>query len=188
MDLLPFYQSLSLSSSLFSHPSQLHGIGHTYRVMVLAHTLSEAIQRPDIQRPAVAAAFIHDMAREHDGYCTNHGRWAAERVFPLHEKLFRSLGVDPKHFENIKAAVSNHSLPHDLEKSNPAYITSAILKDADALDRIRLSESNLDVSFLRFPESWELIPFARELYFMGRNVKFHNFAEVLEFAELINQK
>lgn len=188
MELTKFYRSLSLSDSLFAHPSALHGVGHTYRVMLLSLKLSESIGHPELKKSAVAAAFIHDLAREHDGYCTDHGEWAAENILPHYREKFESFGIDALALNHIKTAVKFHSVFDDPPKDHSAYMLTAVLKDSDALDRIRLSEDNLNVSFLRFEESRELINFARRLYFESRNINFFNFAEVVEFAELINQK
>jgi len=76
----------------------------------------------------------------------------------------------------------------ELDRSDPAWCLAAILKDSDALDRIRLGDGNLDTSFLRFRESVGMIDFARQLYFSSRYVNFHNFTGVLEHVSSINQR
>lgn len=139
-------------------------------------------------KPTIAAAFIHDMARQHDGYCTAHGLWAVEQKLPLYRSFFYSFDISKTDLDLMATAIQYHSLTVELDFNHPAYLMTAIVKDADALDRIRLSDVNLDKSYLRFSESNNLIEFAREFYFATRNLNFYNFAEVIEFAELINQK
>lgn len=188
MDSTGFYLHLRLMPDQFDHASKLHGLGHTYRVMVLVHRLCFLVKMESLAPAAIAAAYVHDMAREHDGYCTQHGRWAAQRKLPGLKEYFMEQGLSPVELEQVALAVEYHSLQEELPDQHPAWPLTALLKDADALDRIRLGESNLDTAFLRFPESKKLIGFARALYLSGRNTNFYNFAEALEFANQINQK
>lgn len=187
MENVAFFSKLALKGSYFDQRSSLHGIGHTYRVMVHAHELSITLNRSDLLYPVLAAAFVHDMARKHDGFCCHHGLWAVERKVPLFKAFFMDHGVCDNDLALLSIAVENHSRPEELERNNPAYVATAILKDADALDRIRLGENNLDQRYLRFKESKGLVGFARSLYLSSHKEKFHNFTEVLSHAHLINQ-
>jgi len=188
MNTRKFFAGLVLQTSHFDHAGDLHGIAHTYRVMILVHQLSILLNRKDLALPALAAAFIHDMARQHDGYCTMHGKWAAENKLPLFKDFFLDTGIREQDLLLIAVAIENHSLMKELEPHNPAFLLTAILKDADALDRIRLGEGNLDKKFLRINKSKGLIDFARKLYFSSCNLIFHNFTEILDYTNLINQK
>ncbi|HSW62825.1 MAG TPA: hypothetical protein VLH56_05910 [Dissulfurispiraceae bacterium] len=69
-------------------------------------------------------------------------------------------------------------------------IPLAILKDADALDRIRLGEGNLKPEFLRLSVSAELIGYARELYFAAlQREKCCSFEECLALSsELLRRR
>ncbi len=148
MDLIP--PAFTLKDEYFSNRSILHGIHHTYRVLCHCNVLGNMLKLKRETRLAQCAAFIHDMARRHDGTCRQHGAWAAEEKVPIFKDLFYSIGVSPNDIPEIKSAVVNHSDPSDLSKGDPHYLTTAILKDADALDRIRLGNDNLDIEFLRF--------------------------------------
>lgn len=182
------FNKFTLFQTCFNHPSQLHGINHTYRVMSHIINLCEK-HNLNIHLPAaLTAAFIHDMARQHDGYCTEHGKWAVEKKMPLFRDFFKDINLNENEIEQIAVAVEYHSLPDELEKDHPAYIVTALLKDADALDRVRLGDDNLDPGFLRLEKSKELIGFAKKLFLSSSNIKFSSFTEVLEFAKLINQK
>lgn len=188
MKLPAWYRNFSLFEDQFDHPSELHGINHTYRVMVHVHFLGNSNFTEKTIQLAMCATFIHDMARQHDGYCTDHGRWAAERKLPQFEEFFFEIGVAKKDIPLIRTAITNHSLKEELEPTHPAWEVTALLKDADALDRIRLGEDNLDASFLRLKNSSKFIPFAIDLYFSTRNRKFSSFDEVLKTAEIIQLK
>jgi len=173
---------LVLLERYFDFKSSLHGAGHTYRVMCNSLVLGKRLKMWRESRLALCAAFIHDMARKDDGNCTMHGAWAAEEKVPVFRDLFLSIGVMPNEIDEIRMAVTNHSLPEELPSFHDYYVTTAILKDADALDRIRLGDHNLKPDFLRFGESRELIPFAQELYFRTKGVIDLDFDKALKIA------
>jgi HD superfamily phosphodiesterase len=187
MQLHSFIEALVLEPSHFDHPSDLHGIGHTYRVMTLGMHLALESGFTELAGPVLAAAFVHDMARKHDGYCTEHGRWAADQKLPMFRKFFLQHGIQPEFLSHIYTAITHHSLSVELEKEDPAYLLTALLKDADALDRIRLGPENLDPRYLRFSESRALIEPAKQLYKSTRNLKIINFTTVLDSASFTNQ-
>ncbi len=170
-----------LKQDYFDHQSNIHGINHTYRVMY--HVLQIAAEA-GLKREGVAAfcaAYIHDLARLNDGYCTQHGAWASERKFYLFKDLFYKVGLNDEDLEKIEIAVINHSITKELDKNNNAYRVTALLKDADALDRIRLGDGNLDISFLRFHESQKMVSRAKEIFFATDKMSFRSFAELLKF-------
>jgi len=182
------YSLFNLKKKYFDFDSSLHGIGHTYRVMCLILYLGQAIRFKREVEISFCAAYVHDLARKHDGYCDQHGLWAVQYKLPEFLTLFKKIGISPQEIDMIKKAVTNHSELKELPLHDEAYKISAILKDADALDRIRLGDNNLDPKFLRFSQSFELINFAKELFMRTHNIKFSSFTEVLKIAELINQK
>jgi HD superfamily phosphodiesterase len=174
--------SFTLLHWYFDHQSDLHGINHTYRVMYHCIRLGEATNLTAPAKLAFMAAFIHDMARRHDGYCTAHGAWAAEIKLPLFSNLFREAGASKAEIKLIYSAVFNHSLPAELDVNDPAAELSAILKDADALDRIRLGNNNLRPECLRFRESLALIEPAKNLFHKCRVQPFDSFGELLSIS------
>jgi len=99
--------------------------------------------------------------------------------------LFYSSGVSRFGIRAIKLAVANHSVSFEIKKGNPYYKTVALLKDADALDRIRIGENNLKVKYLRYPETIELIDFAKELYYQSEPKELESFDELIEIARKI---
>lgn len=158
-------KEFTLLPQYFDTQSLLHGINHTYRVMYHCLELGEVLQCRKASKLAFMGAYIHDMARQHDGYCTEHGSWASIRKLPLFRGLFLAAGASEEDLKLISTAVYQHSLPIDLSTSDHAWQVSALLKDADALDRIRLGENNLMSEFLRFRESILLIEPAKELFY-----------------------
>jgi hypothetical protein len=163
----------------FDNRSLVHGINHTYRVMYHCLELGELTHCLKASLLAFMAAFIHDMARQHDGYCTEHGLWAATQKLPLFLGLFLESGATEGDLKLIGTAVLQHSLPDDIPNSDPAWLVSALLKDADALDRIRLGENNLMPEYLRFHESHALIEPAKLLYYKCPFKPLASFGELL---------
>ncbi len=137
---------------------------------------------------AFCGAFIHDMARKHDGYCVQHGAWAAQHKLPQFRELFFSEGVDNSGLRDIGLAVHNHSIHDEIDVLHSSYKTVALLKDADALDRIRISKNALDPDYLRFPESHELVGFAEDLFYATDELRFESFTEILAIAHKIKNK
>ena len=171
-----------LEDDFFEHYSTLHGKNHTYRVMCHSLYLGDRLNNIQDTRRALCAAFIHDMSRRHDGYCTEHGTWAIREKLPEFRGLFLTMGLSEKDIQAIGAAVENHSAGYELEAEDPFYITTAILKDADALDRFRLGAGNLNPDFIRFNESHDLIPFAKRLYLATQNLFIEDFNAMLDLA------
>jgi HD superfamily phosphodiesterase len=179
------YTTFKLSNNYFDHPSTIHGINHTYRVMYHVLNIGRMAGLNHEIHLAFCAAFIHDMSRMHDGYCTEHGGWAARNKLPEFKGLFLDSGVSRFGIRAIKLAVANHSVRFEIRKENPYYKTVALLKDADALDRIRIGGNNLKVEYLRYPETIKLIDFAKTLYYQSEPKELESFDELIEIAEKI---
>lgn len=175
-------QQFTLLPQYFDTQSLLHGVNHTYRVMYHCLELGEEMQCRKASILAFMGAFIHDMARQHDGYCTVHGSWAATRKLLIFQGLFLASGATEADLKLIAIAVHQHSLPNDLTTSDPAWQVSALLKDADALDRIRLGETNLRTEFLRFRETLTLIEPAKELYYRCPFEPLASFGQLLSLV------
>jgi hypothetical protein len=176
----------NLDPDSFDHQSKIHGIGHVYRVMFHCLKLGLTLELLDEARLAFFAAFIHDLSRKHDGRCTEHGKWAAAEKLILFETLFAKYGIDDTSKDHIRAAIINHSLPGELPKDHPSWTVTAILKDADALDRIRLGENDLDPRYLRFSETINRIWLARELYYATSGKSITRFSEIISVGNMVD--
>jgi hypothetical protein len=181
------YDSINLDRFIlrpeyFDQQSNLHGINHTYRVMYHCLELGEAENLIAQAKLAFMSAFIHDMARCHDGFCTVHGARAAKDKLPAFINLFMDSGASEAEVALISSAVFNHSLPYEMPETDPAAAVTSLLKDADALDRIRLGEDNLRPEYLRFKQSHSLIAPAKELFYKCGAEDLGSFAELLSMA------
>ncbi len=151
------------SPELFRHPSHLHGQAHVARVLIHGLRLVAALGCVEEAPRLWAAVYLHDLARTHDGRCPEHGAWAWSRLQDLpevRERLVRG-GVRPQDWPAIEAAVTIHSCG-ELPAGDPHWRLAALLKDGDALDRVRLGD--LKSKWLRHPEAVAMVPFASSLF------------------------
>jgi hypothetical protein len=152
------------SPSLFTHRSTLHGQAHVARVMAHAFRLIEVTGWTDEAPRLWAAVYLHDIARTHDGLCHVHGSRAVEKLdaLPHLYDLFANGGVVSSDYEAIRTAVVHHCKREELDRAHPHWQLASLLKDADALDRVRLGD--LDARYLRHPASQKMIAFAERLF------------------------
>jgi len=124
-------------------PSWTHGVRHTQRVHIHAQRLTTELGWAESDRRlALAAALWHDIGRRHDGKEPEHGANSAKHAL----KLGLPGALAPDDAELALFAVTFHSL-HDEEGRRAARGLAQperalgllwMLKDADALDRVRL--------------------------------------------------
>jgi len=139
---------------LMRPPSDLHGRGHTARVMVWACVLTRGTHWLE---PVLWAACCHDLRRVNDGPDLGHGfragRWVRRH---LPKRLLQA----PEQLEWIASACDWHVHPdREAQWDHPVLW---YLKDADGLDRVRLYD--LNPRFLRHEETLEWIKPAERLY------------------------
>ena len=156
-------ESLCPLPDIFTHHSQIHGQAHVARVIVHAFLLVDALGLEELSSSVWAAAYIHDIGREHDGGFRNHGQYAIDKVatLPSVKSLLAAGGVHDGDWEGISVAVENHCR-EEIPGNHPHWTLTAILKDADGLDRVRLGD--LDPRYFRFPMTAGLVAFAEALY------------------------
>ncbi len=177
-----------LKQEYFHRHSELHGLGHTYRVMCHVLAIGCELNRIKEKRLAFCAAFVHDMSRRHDGFSLGHGPRAAKEKVTEFMPMFLRNGVGEEDRETIQAAVANHSQYTEFKESSPFYRVTALLKDSDALDRIRLGHGNLNRKYLRFEVSGNLIDMAAELFFASRKITWISFQQMHNLAEDIYKR
>jgi HD superfamily phosphodiesterase len=164
----------------FRRWSSLHGVLHTQRVHVHAQRLTEELEWPAQDRELVlAAALWHDIGRLGDGVEPGHGAGSVGRA----DELNLMAALPDEAAAVVRFAILRHSLPDDGALEHAAGLAEAgdparrladpgralrvlwLLKDADALDRIRLGfGERADPRQLRHRRSVELIGFAESLY------------------------
>ena len=140
------------------HDSDLHGVGHLTRVFILQELICNELEVNNIKinRDALRwAAAAHDVGRHDDGFDPEHG-WRSAKW--MHENF---KDVMPPETLDIATYIVHWHVPSDSEA--PVMTTELkVLKDADALDRVRLGD--LDSSYLRTSVAESLIGLARQLY------------------------
>ncbi|MDO8963416.1 MAG: HD domain-containing protein [Coriobacteriia bacterium] len=134
----------------------IHGVGHTRRVRTHAREIATEVGLVRWELIALdLAALWHDIGRTDDGVDYYHGAKSAGKVvgLGLHD------GVEPIVLETALFAVTHHCgdeahaerAAHRMSDPDASWRVFRILKDADALDRVRLGD--LDASFLRYDAS-----------------------------------
>lgn len=157
----------------FDHPSRIHGRGHTLRVMTLGGILYDRLLRdggrvrPTLYRDLMTAALIHDLGRRNDGVCHEHGRWSGEGKRHIAEEEFLGQRLPEEDWSRIAAAVDAHARPDPIPPWPRGSLT-ALLKDADGLDRVRLSEDP-DPAYFRHPFTAEYLDYAKRLLARGED-------------------
>ncbi len=164
----------------FFHRSRLHGASHTKRVHIHAQRLLEQLGWSEADAELVlCAALWHDIGRVGDGIEPGHGAASAVRA----GVLGLSAHLAPADAAVVRFAIVRHSLRDRGAEECAAELASSedearrlaeperalrvlrLLKDADALDRVRLGfDECADPARLRHPETEALIPFAAQLY------------------------
>ncbi len=148
----------------FAQDSEVHGLEHQARVLLLCLMLAQELNLParDVRVLATAAIF-HDTQRTNDDTDPPHGKASREYYHanvknpdPLVEFLceYHSL-PDEEGYSEIK---NNRQLSKNRSR---AKLLLGIFKDADALDRVRFGIQSLDLNQLRIPVSKELSLIAR---------------------------
>ncbi len=152
-------------ASLFWNATAVHGPAHVARVMVHAFRLIAATGLSDEGPRLWAAVYLHDLARLNDEADPNHGEAAWRRLAdrPDVRALFTRGGVRDEDYPAIRSAVVAHCTDDELVHVPIPHLQLArLLKDVDALDRVRLGE--FDRRYLHYHEALEASEFAKALY------------------------
>lgn len=142
-----------------------HGKLHTARVLFLALAVIQAgkvrLNRAELSQLTNAIVF-HDIGRKNDRVDDGHGK-ASRKIY---EKNAGS-SADPAVCFLIEYHCLNDTLAEEYLQSadiirakKRTWLLYQILKDADALDRVRFGIYDLDVHQLRLPISHKLVPLA----------------------------
>lgn len=144
------------------HQREYHDNIHSARVLFLALSIIQVgkIKLNDTELAQLSSAIVyHDIGRSNDEEDRNHGRASRD----IYEKRYS----DPVTGFLIEYHCHDDDYAENCLKTDPqiknkkrAWLLYQILKDADALDRVRFGISNLDVSYLRLPISHKLVPLA----------------------------
>jgi HD superfamily phosphodiesterase len=155
----------------FVRQSGLHGVRHTQRVHIHAQRLVRELRWPAADADLVlTAALWHDIGRVDDGWDERHGALSVARIADCH--LDASLAEPDARI--VRFAIHHHCLDDDYgrlratDEDDPERSLEVLrlLKDADALDRVRLVDATygVDPKMLRHPCAPSMIDFALELF------------------------
>jgi HD superfamily phosphodiesterase len=144
-----------VDSDLFFRPFGDHGIGHTRRVLYLAINIAEKYDLSEKDKKVLAfACCYHDIGRTNDWTDDSHGAKSTEKV--LYLRLNEKHNLSDDDLKRALELITFHSLDDEMwVKTGVDLLMYQILKDADALDRLRFDD--LDTKYLRLSESKEMI-------------------------------
>lgn len=168
----------------------IHGISHNERVTLLACYIGiqEGLNNEEL-RLVLESAKYHDIGRGFEG---NHGQYSAIIIDRNKEHIFPNLSDDE--INTIKALCHGHSVD-DKKYEEVARLYGIkniekfkrlldVVKDADALDRVRLPRfGGLDERYLRTETSKRIIDFSKELFREYRSIQQNIIKEESENIE-----
>lgn len=156
----------------YLYQSHIHGVAHIERVLLFGGLI--AMQNhcnEEDTKLLLTACSYHDIGRIDDSLDDDHGRRSSE-------KLPSVITLPSEDMAIVQAAIYAHSIDDSrmenvitsfgiYDKARAIRIAK-MLKDADALDRVRVYD--LDPNYLRFPCSCQYVDFANSLYSYYRNL------------------
>ncbi len=160
----------------YLYTSFSHGINHNERVLFWAYflVLHTGLDQTSI-RIVLDGAKYHDIGRRNDLLDPKHGARSADMIGTVVDD---PIYQDPKNLNLLKGIVELHSQSdknaskimkkYKIENEELFDLLFRILKDADALDRVRLTYmkkrfSALNPNYLRIPDSKKLLKAAHSL-------------------------
>ena len=152
-----------IKDDIFYLPFSGHGIMHTRRVLRLALAIADAYDlSADEAKLLALSCCYHDIGRDNDCVDDEHGAKSAAKFLRL--KLNEKHELNTNEVGIVLNLITMHSLNDNLFVGEEREtLLFQILKDADALDRIRFG--GLDIKYLRLVKSRKLIQLAQELYY-----------------------
>jgi len=164
---------MGVTEAQFKYTSPIHGPSHVNRVIYLAMMLCRQHGHGLVMPEVWAAAYLHDLARLDDEPDDMHGHRAVAEYLHQYEDLFIRAGV--RDMQAVAFAVAYHCTPLEATPvGGKADLVLRILKDADALDRVRIGD--LNPKMLRLEYSAGLIKRARALF--AATTAIHDFEHV----------
>lgn len=158
------------------YPSRIHGIEHTSRVTFLATILAKMDALDEhTKKLLITAARLHDIGRIDDRESKEHGAYGKEKI--EQEGLLDEFSSSDRKI--IEFVIEQHSLSREENEKAIAklpfwqrkeyQVVLNYLKDADALDRVRIANESaqLDPSRLRSRTAKELVSFSYQNFQYG---------------------
>ena len=162
-----FRNSINNINTSVLYNSETHGVKHNERVSLMAFFLMCKLNIVDGMDLVLDACKYHDIGRENDLEDSKHGLRSAIKL------NFLSTTYSKLDLLLLKFIVEGHSLDdseyhnllnkYQLNDSKELKKYYNLLKDSDALDRVRIND--LDINYLRNEESKKLSLVAYNLYY-----------------------
>lgn len=165
-----YYFNLFLNNINYSIilDSDVHGLSHIIRTSIYLLIISVLQNIPlDEFKLALECIFYHDIGRVNDIDDDLHGYNATKKIDFLNQKY------NLEEINLIKFVITCHCLEEDsyanvlkyynINNEKAALMILNIVKDADALDRVR-EYPYLDIKFLRTDASKKIVDFAYNFY------------------------
>lgn len=154
---------------LINKNSEIHGLDHILRTSIYALIISINQNISDYDLDIVlTSVFYHDIGRTNDIDDDNHGYNAISKLDFLKDKYSK------KEFDTICCLIAAHCLDDDkyisianefnIANKKKLYKLLCIIKDADALDRVR-EYPYTDIKYLRTKISKQLLKLSYEIYY-----------------------
>jgi len=158
------YRNLLMKKYKNSHETDSHDQMHSARVLCLALLLGSLHKLNHTEMANLATAVVyHDLGRVDDSEDDLHGKRSAE----IFMKTKAASEIDKKlvsflvEYHCLDDCVGNEIIKTNFDDSERTHLLFNIIKDADALDRVRFGKHGLDLSFLRLSESSKMTLVAR---------------------------
>lgn len=148
----------------FDFPENSHDEKHTKRVLLLALLIGNYMKLPKARlRELAEAAIYHDLGRINDEIDNEHGKRSKELYLMDAEKPKRIVEflIEYHCTPDADGYAAIDKLPWLSKDKKTSIMLYNILKDADALDRVRFGIKALDVKQLRLDISKELVLVAK---------------------------
>lgn len=167
--------------------SKIHGLYHSEKVMLFTYIVAKQMNLDPISfQIIIDAALYHDNRRQNDFEDTTHGLASANEIHKIVDSIIYE---DEENLNMLRSIVDIHSQNDNREKINfgnyelstslydKYKILYSILKDADALDRLRFNEkaqATLKPEYLRLDFSKELIHLSKIINEVYLNIIYSN--------------
>jgi len=158
------YRDILIEKYETNHVTELHSPLHSARVLCLALLLGRLHKLSHKEMNNLATAIVyHDLGRIDDSVDDLHGKRGAE-IF-LSNKVSR--GIDKKtisfliEYHCLDDNVGYEFIKNNFDDCERVLLLYNIIKDADALDRVRFGKYGLNMSYLRLSESRKMTLIAR---------------------------
>lgn len=169
-------ESINSIKKEYLYSSYDHGVFHNERVLLYAYLLGK-LNNIDSQSMKILldAAKYHDIGRQDDLEDPNHGFLSSIMIDKVIEN--DEFYQNKENLKVLKAMIHHHSIDdeylnkilshYEIESNDKVITIMKILKDADGLDRVRLSVnyffSSLDPRYLRLEQSKSLVKFSHQI-------------------------